>query len=543
MNYFFRSLSFLIVALSAPFYINFLAPLAAACGYGIFWASLERAPLKKRFFLGTIWQFGIQLIHLKWLATTTYNGPLMIVVYLVVSAILGVFFGVLSMCISPRLRGVYLLGFAGLGMLLEYLRWIPLSGFSWNPAGLFLSAYSIGAQMAALGGILFLSFWVYLTNAAFVQGYLTKGRSIKAFRPWLILAVIPYIFGILNLQVGQVKGSSSKAPYLSVLTVQPCIAPPVKGAHPVGYTIIKNPIDNWRQIFRLIAAEVSNPEVDLIALPEAAFVFEANELILPKEAVSRLFYTYFHRSLDLPNTSLVTHNDVLKAVSIALKLPILTGHIDALSNQRDISSLAAFFQPDAARAYYAKRRLFPVAEYMPFEWCRKIGADFGIYDAFSPGTKPEIFLSENTLKNFPNIPFPKLGPMVCYEETFPNHASEAIDLGADLLVGLTNDAWYPESGLEEMHLAHARVRAIESGVPFLRVCNTGISAAIDASGNLIDVIHAKGPSAAVLRVPLAKAPALYGFMKDRAPLILALLVILLSLARFIREKRSRFVLA
>lgn len=543
MNYFLRILSFLIVALAAPFYIAPLAPLAAALGYGVFWVTLEKLPVKKRFLMGAAWQFGVQLVHLKWLATTTYNGPLMIGVYLFASAFLGAFFGVLSMCITRRLKGIYLLGFAGLGVLLEYIRWLPLCGFSWNPAGLFLGAYSVGAQLAALGGILFLSFWVYLTNAAFVQGWFQGKRSIKSFRPWALIALTPYIFGILNLQVGDIKSELGSKHYLAALTIQPYLAPPVEGAHPKEYSIIKSPLGNWDHIFKLIAKDGLSSEVDLIALPEAAFVFEANELILPKDAVSRLFYAYFNQHLDLPNTSLVTHNDVLKAVSQALQLPILTGHMDACTDKREISSLAAFFQPAAKKAYYAKRRLFPVAEYMPYDWCKKIGADFGIYDAFSPGVRPEVFRCASALKNCPKAPFPRLGPMVCYEETFPIHASDAIDLGADLLVGLNNDAWYPESGLEEVHLAHARIRAIESGAPFLRVCNTGISAAIDARGNLVDAIYLKGASSKVLQVPLAKASAPYGLMKDRAPLLLALLSILLSSMRFVWGRRSRFVLA
>jgi apolipoprotein N-acyltransferase len=542
VNYLLRILSFLIVALAAPFFGVYFAPLAAALGYGMFWVTLEKELPKKKFFLGALWQFAVQLVHLKWLATTTYNGPLMVGVYLFSCALLGSFFGLLSTNVGPRLKGIYILGFASLGMIFEYVRWFPLCGFSWSPAGLFLSTFSISAQMASFGGILFLSFWVYLTNAAFVQSWFSRKLGVKAFRLWAIIALAPYIFGVLNLQIGQLHPKGLQ-PYLSALVVQPCFAPPVEGVHPKDYTVIKSPVDNWRHIFKLIASKKLNAGVDLIALPEAAFAFEANELILPKEAIGRLFRFYFRETLDLPDTVFVTHNDVLKAVSVALKLPILTGHIDTCSKSEEIASLAAFFQPNVRRSYYAKRRLFPVAEYMPYDWCKKIGADFGIYDAFSPGTKPKVFTSIRMLKNFPSVPFPMLGPMVCYEETFPIHASEATDLGADLLVGLSNDAWYPKSGLEEVHLAHARVRAIENGTPFLRVCNTGVSGVIDARGKLVDAIESEKPAAATLRVPLSKARAPYTIMKDKAPLLLAALFMLLSFMRFMREKRSRFVLA
>ena len=128
-------------------------------------------------------------------------------------------------------------------------------------------------------------------------------------------------------------------------------------------------------------------------------------------------------------------------------------------------------------ASYDKHHLVPFGEYIPAGWLlSRIGLRAFTQQAgygFSAGAGPQVI-------DLPNIG-PAL-PLICYEAIFPN------DMRADrrpaLLLQITNDAWFGALAGPQQHLAQARLRAIEQGLPMVRVANTGISAMIDAHGRV-----------------------------------------------------------
>ncbi|MGH7878244.1 MAG: apolipoprotein N-acyltransferase, partial [Candidatus Binataceae bacterium] len=125
-------------------------------------------------------------------------------------------------------------------------------------------------------------------------------------------------------------------------------------------------------------------------------------------------------------------------------------------------------------AWYDKIQLVPFGEYVPLRslfgyFVNRVVSGFG--DMFA-GSAQTIF----TLKDA------KLGVLICYESIFPNLARSVVDDGANLLVNITNDAWYGESSAPYQLLAMAAMRAVETKVPMVRVANTGISAVIQPTG-------------------------------------------------------------
>ncbi len=95
-------------------------------------------------------------------------------------------------------------------------------------------------------------------------------------------------------------------------------------------------------------------------------------------------------------------------------------------------------------------------------------------------------------------PFARIGNLICYEIIFPGMVRKFVAKGADVLVTVTNDAWFGRWGAPEQHFSMAVLRAVENRVPVIRAANTGISGFIDAKGMI------KGKSDTFVRTILAE---------------------------------------
>ena len=125
-------------------------------------------------------------------------------------------------------------------------------------------------------------------------------------------------------------------------------------------------------------------------------------------------------------------------------------------------------------AHYDKIELVPFGEYVPARailgfFVNKIVSGFG---DLIPGSEQTLF----------DLKGAKLGILICYESIFPDLTRREVNEGADVLVNITNDAWYGESSAPYQVLAMAALRSVETKVPMVRVANTGISALIEPSG-------------------------------------------------------------
>ncbi|HXR24889.1 MAG TPA: apolipoprotein N-acyltransferase, partial [Candidatus Binataceae bacterium] len=131
----------------------------------------------------------------------------------------------------------------------------------------------------------------------------------------------------------------------------------------------------------------------------------------------------------------------------------------------------------AVAAWYDKIQLVPFGEYVPLRsllgyFVNRVVEGFG--DMFA-GDRQTIF----------DLKGARLGVLICYESIFPNLSRMAVNRGADILVNITNDAWYGESSAPYQLLAMAAMRAVETKVPVVRVANTGISAVIEPTGKIV----------------------------------------------------------
>jgi apolipoprotein N-acyltransferase len=151
-------------------------------------------------------------------------------------------------------------------------------------------------------------------------------------------------------------------------------------------------------------------------------------------------------------------------------------------------------------------------------------------DKITPGT---IDLSAGPGPRTLHLPgLPAVGAMICYEAIFP-HAIVDQDDRPDWLLNLTNDAWYGRSSGPYQHFAIARTRAVEEGLPLVRVANNGISGEVDPEGRVLARLDLDAIGHADIPLAAASGRTLYAAAGDWT------LVLLLCLAAFPVALRPR----
>ena len=130
------------------------------------------------------------------------------------------------------------------------------------------------------------------------------------------------------------------------------------------------------------------------------------------------------------------------------------------------------------RDAYDKVRLVPFGEYLPLEsWLERLGLTKIV-------PLPGVFRAGFRARLLDPVEGPAFLPMICYEAIFPG-AAEVEGARPGFLLNVTNDAWFGATSGPYQHFALARLRAIEQGLPLVRVANTGISAVFDPFGRVV----------------------------------------------------------
>ncbi len=179
-------------------------------------------------------------------------------------------------------------------------------------------------------------------------------------------------------------------------------------------------------------------------------------------------------------------------------------------------------------AFYYKRHLVPFGEYVPFrDWFGAaldfVGAPMGDFEA---GAKPRPLEADGVT----------IGASVCYEVTFGSLIADALP-EAEVLLNVSNDAWFGDSLAPYQHLEMARMRARETGRPLLRATNTGITAAMDARGEVLAQAPMFQRTALATTVQPREGTTPYVRWRDWP--VVALVMIALAGAWFAARRRGR----
>lgn len=205
---------------------------------------------------------------------------------------------------------------------------------------------------------------------------------------------------------------------------------------------------------------------------------------------------------------------IAQSTSAQVALGVLRAQDGRLRN-----ALVTVNTPQTGPQVYDKHHLVPFGEYIPF---MALADRLGITglaangSGFSAGKGPKL------------LDFGALGkalPLICYEAVFA-HGINAAPKRPDFLLQITNDAWFGQTIGPQQHLAQARMRAIEQGLPLVRAANTGISAVIDPLGRIVAFLELGKAGAVDAALPAPLSATVYNRTGD-LPIVLFLLTILL----------------
>lgn len=517
-------LSFVICAFGQPAWIGPFCVLAASIGYALFWHGYYKGFYS--FFHAFLWFFAVELIHLSWMTSIRYQGFLMILVYLLLAVALAVQFSLFSFFLKRQNLAnlTSILALASIWVLMEWSRLFFISGYTWNPIGLSLSWSVYSVQLASIFGVYGLTFYVILTNLFFLRAFISweKRDLIVA----MLIAIFPYFLGNTIVQRSALKSTDK----LQALLIHTSLTPEEKEPFFDPEAFLP-PIEQWSMIFDSLK-EYQNEKMDLIVLPEGALPYEAFSPTIPFKIWHQKWTSLFGEKGDKAFLEAIKHPPLRPRygqVSNALVVQSIANLFDAdvvigLRDEEDdlIFNSAFHFTPSTfSPDKYAKRVLVPVAEYIPFEWCRSFAADYGILSFFTPGKEPRVFEGKKSL----------MSVSICYEETYSNIMQEGKKLGAQLFVNITNDIWFPGSRLAKQHYDHGILRAVENGIPVVRATNHGITGGVDSFGREIKILPFYDRNGALLlSVPLGTVNTLFSYWGNRGIVFFSVFFICFYLA-------------
>ncbi|HEX2764481.1 MAG TPA: apolipoprotein N-acyltransferase [Allosphingosinicella sp.] len=502
-----------------PLALSFAAGALAACGF----APLKLWPLtlaalalllwlvgdapRLRSALARGWWFGVGhfVLGLNWIATAfTYQAEMPAWLGWIAVVLLSLYLAIYPAAAAglawrwgrgDPLRRVIV--FASAWIVTEWLRATMFTGFAWNPFGVALLPTPIAR------------------SAAMVGTYGLSGLTALAAGALLLLALRRW------------RGASALAAGTAAVTAAAWLASPsMTVGKRIALRIVQPNIgqqDKWRPGFErenlMRLARLSRWGKD-----------EPRLLLWPEAAVTRPLENGLR---DIAHRVEVAELRADVASIMAGKDLLLTGGVtwrsrDGFDLTSATNSVFAMDPRGRILARYDKAHLVPYGEYLPM---RPVLSALGLSRLapgdvdFDPGPGPRTLV-------LPGIG--KAGFQLCYEIIFSGRVVDP-RIRPDFLFNPSNDAWFGAWGPPQ-HLAQARLRALEEGLPVLRSTPTGISAVIDADGRLLRSLAWRAAGVIDARLPAPKRPTPFARLGNLVPLLFAALLAALALILARAEK-------
>ncbi|HTW86549.1 MAG TPA: apolipoprotein N-acyltransferase [Candidatus Binataceae bacterium] len=425
--------------------------------------AIDQQSLKATFVYGWIQGLACYVVLLYWITITLHTFgslPLVIAVLpmLLLSAILAIYTGAAfwaSAFCTTRTRIPMVIALPIIWTGIEWLRSFFPIGFPWGYVGYAEYRNLELIQFAELTGVYGISALVVFFNAvlyAVLFGRHSRSVQRAALGTLTAMMIAAVLFGAWRIHHFENLPATGK---LRIALAQGDIPQSVK----------------WNPGFLATSFGVyvaqsetgARQGAQLIVWPEAAaaFLFQPDDHYPAALAADA---NYRARLLDLART---------------IGTPILFGAPAAGIENGELGFYnRAYLVSGQGRieGFYDKMQLVPFGEYIPLRsllgpFVHRVVKGFG---DMIPGRVQTIF----------DVDGARLGVLICYESVFPDLTRKAVKRGAEILINITNDAWYGESSAPYQLLSMAAMRSVETKTPMVRVANTGISAVILPTGRI-----------------------------------------------------------
>lgn len=416
-----------------------------------------------------------------------------------------------------------------------FFEWFHLNwdlAWPWLTLGNAFASLPQCVQWYSLTGHLGGSWWIVASNVmAFRLFMVLKANNWRwkqeIRRPlifFLTVLIIPVGFSLMQWYTWK---PNEHAPKISALVIQPNIDPYTEKFGELS------PDEQLQKMLRM-ANEACDTSIRLVVFPETALVDNyAFDELASSEGVGALQQFIAQH----PHAAVVIGANVYKVFREGKNEIPITARPHGEGIFVDFYNAALFLQEKDGIGFYAKSKLVPGVEKMPFPhlfgFLEKYALDLG-------GTSGSLGVQDSVcIFRSHEVPAVFAAPVICYESVFGGYCTEYSRKGANIFCIITNDGWWRDSPGYKQHLQYARLRAIENNRQIVRSANTGISAFINERGEITESTKWWEPAVIQSMVRLNSELTFYATWGDYPGfLALIFLVIGIAKAQFFKKQRS-----
>jgi len=405
------------------------------------------------FFTGTLyWLFYIT----KWFSVIGALGIVLLMLYF--AAYFGLFGLAYSYCSRKKaLSKLFLL--PSIWVVLEFIRAHLFTGFDWASLGHTQYTNLPVIQIADITGVFGVSFIVVMVNvlikelltAIFIDKTSQRQKTVS----FLILSMAIAITSVLVYGMFRLKSSANQNRTESEYTIAV-----IQANIPQELKWEKTAWDGIMDQYKAITKQALQHDPDLIIWPETSYPG----------------YLWEDKELFVQLQTFVRH----------IRIPLLLGSV--LKEERDYYNSAMLLSNNGdINETYRKVHLVPFGEYLPLRNIFPFLSDIVPIGDFTAGDRWTTFLLDS--KKAAGKQNDQFSVLICFEDTVARLSRKFVREGAQLLVNLTNDAWFGDTAAPFMHLQSAVFRTIENRRGLVRAANVGVSCYIDQWGQIVRCVE------------------------------------------------------
>ncbi len=442
----------IIISFGLPPYNHLLINFIFFPFFFIFFVSNFNNNKWKSFKIGWLFGFGYFISNLYWITNSlTFDEQfkfLIPIAFLLIPLFLGLFYGLATFfCFFFKLENNFssILIFATILSVTEFLRGSILGGFPWN-----LHAFSFVGYISFLQSLSFfgtyafnlLSITIFIFPAIFFS---KKNVKLKLLSSALLLTLLllNYVYGLSTIN------NYNQNQNIRINDTIKIVSPKI-------------------EINRFFQTEVSSSILDEIIKLSDPKKQENTIFIFPEGILTSVYLEELKNYINLFENKYSPNHKIILG-------------INSFQNSKIYNSMVVLDNKLNTLYQYKKNKLVPFGEFLPLE---NLLSNFGIkkitsgYQSFSSDDKRKIFSINDT----------KFLPLICYEIIYTGKINKN-KKDYDFIINISEDGWFGHSIGLDQHFSHSIFRAIEEGKNLIRSANNGVTAYVDAKGQVIKRIE------------------------------------------------------